>query len=70
MDERDIEIAKQGRLVMIVIIVSFTLWIGISLLGGALGLPGRYAILADLAALAAMAWSLIVLVRLWRKRRN
>ena len=70
MDEREIARAKQGRLVMIVIIVSFTLWVGVSLLGGALGLPGRYAILADLAAMAAMAWALIVLVRLWRTRQN
>ncbi|MEL6679702.1 MAG: DUF5337 family protein [Pseudomonadota bacterium] len=70
MDEREIARAKQGRLVMIVIIVSFTLWVGVSLLGGALGLPGRYAILADLAAMAAMAWALIVLVRLWRTRQD
>ena len=35
-----------------------------------LGLPGRYAILIDLAVLAALLWSMIVTYQIWRKRRD
>ena len=57
---------RQLRLAGAVIIVVMVAWFGISALGGALGLPVRFAFLIDLAAMAAMIWALVVLYRLWR----
>ena len=59
---------RQLRLAGAVIIVVMVAWFGISALGGALGLPVRFAFLIDLAAMAAMIWALVVLYRLWRAR--
>ena len=47
------------RLASIVIVVAMLSWMAISWLGGAIGLPERYAFLADLAALAAFAFAFI-----------
>ncbi len=52
----------------IVIIAAMLGWMGATALGGALGLPTRFAFLFDLAALAAFAWSLFVLFQVWRSR--
>ena len=38
--------------------------------GGAMGWDARYAFLADLAALAAFFWALVVTYQIWRKRRG
>jgi hypothetical protein len=35
-----------------------------------LGLPPKYALLADLAALAGFIWALIVTYQIWRARRT
>ncbi|MXU65602.1 DUF5337 family protein [Oceanomicrobium pacificus] len=61
---------RQTRQAAIVIAVAFLGWMGVSFLGGQLGLPVRYAFLADFAALAALAWALIVLFRVWRQRQQ
>ncbi len=58
------------RLASIVIVVTMPLWLGISFLGGKLGVPPRFAFLSDFAALAAFIFALVVLVRVWRQRRN
>jgi len=58
------------RLAAIVIIVAFPLWLGFSWLGGIFGWNPRYAILADLAALAAFFWTMVVLFQVWRKRQR
>jgi len=57
------------RLASIVIIVAMLSWMAISWLGGAIGLPERFAFLADLAALAAFAFAIITLIRVWRHRQ-
>lgn len=54
------------RVACLVIVVAMVGWMGATALGGALGLPGRFAILLDLAALAAFAWALFVLFQVWR----
>ena len=46
------------------------LWLAAQWLGPALGLPGRYAFLFDMAALAAFVWALVVTYRIWRARRD
>lgn len=62
--------ASQARIAAIVILVTFPIWMGASWLGGQLGWEARFAILFDLAALAAFFWALVVLVGVWRKRRQ
>ncbi|MEM6743457.1 MAG: DUF5337 family protein [Pseudomonadota bacterium] len=42
-------------------------WMGLSVLGGRLGLPVRFAFLVDFACLAAFAWALFVLIDVWRR---
>jgi Na+/citrate or Na+/malate symporter len=60
----------QIRTAAVVIIAAFVLWMAGQAIGGALGLPVRYAFLIDLACMAAMVWALIVLLRVWRARQN
>lgn len=61
---------KQTRLAAIVILVTFPLWMGFSWLGGRMNWEPRYAILADLAALAAFFWALVILFQVWRARQR
>jgi len=61
---------SQTRSASIVIIVAMIGWIAVNFLGGKLGLPARYAFLADFAAMAAFAYALIVLFRVWRQRQE
>ena len=63
------EIGQSARLAAIVIVVAMLAWMGVSFVGGKLGLPKRYAFLADLFALAAFAFALIVLLRVRRQNR-
>lgn len=60
---------KQARLAAIVIFATMVLWMASQWIGGQIGLAARYAFLFDLAALAAFAWALIVLFRVWRARQ-
>jgi hypothetical protein len=64
------EMRAQARLAAIVIAATMILWMGASYLGGELGLPARFAFLLDFAALAAFFWALVVLFRIWRRRRE
>lgn len=61
--------AGQARMVALVIAGTMILWLGGQWLGGRMGWDTRYAILFDLAALAAFFWALVVTYQLWRKRR-
>lgn len=60
---------KQARLAAIVIFVTMIVWMALQWIGGQIGLEPRYAFLFDLSALAAFAWALIVLFRVWRARQ-
>jgi hypothetical protein len=60
--------AGQMRLVAVVIAVTMALWLGVQWIGGQMGWPGKYVFLADLAAIGAMIWSLLVTWRIWRRR--
>jgi hypothetical protein len=68
--ELDKHLAKQSRMVAIVIAVTMLLWIGVQFLGSKIGLHGDYAFLFDLAALAGFIWALVVTYQIWRKRRE
>ncbi len=61
---------KQTRLASIVILVTFPAWLGYSWLGGQMNWEPRYAILGDLAALAAFFWALVVLFQIWLRRQR
>ncbi len=67
---RDEALKTQTRAAAVVTLVAALAWMGGSWLGGEAGLPVRYAFLLDLAALAAFAWSIVVLVRVRRARRE
>lgn len=62
--------ARTGRLVAIVIAVTMLAWLGVQWLGGQLGWEARYVFLADLAAIAAFIWALVVTWRLWRAKQS
>ncbi|WP_343082026.1 DUF5337 family protein [Ostreiculturibacter nitratireducens] len=67
--KKDQELARQGRMVAIVIAVTVVLWLGAQWLGPQLGLTGNYAFLFDFAALAAFLWALIVTYGLWQRQK-
>lgn len=64
------DLRARTRAAAIVTLVAALIWTGGSWLGGAAGLPVRYAFLLDLAALAAFGWSIVALVRVRRARRE
>ena len=68
--EQDRHLARQARLVSVVLAVTMILWMGAQWLGGRIGLETRFAFLFDMAAIAAFIWALIVTTRIWRARRN
>ena len=68
--DKDIQLARQSRMVAVVIAVIVLVWLGANWIGPAIGLPGRYAILFDLLALAGFVWVMFVTYQIWRKRRQ
>lgn len=63
-------LARQGRIVALVIAGSMVFWIVAQWLGPQLGMPGRFALLIDFAVLAALIWAMVVTYQIWRKRRD
>ena len=63
-------LARKARMVARVIAVSMVLWMGAQWLGGQVGLEIKYAILFDLATLAAFIWAMINTYQIWRTRRD
>ena len=57
-------LARQARLVSIVIAATMVGWMAAQWIGGRLGLPDRYVFLVDLFALAGFLWALFVT---WQK---
>lgn len=68
--EREQGLRAQARAAAIVILVAMVAWMAGAWAGGVLGLPVRFAFLLDLACLAALIWSLVVLTRVWLARRQ
>lgn len=70
-DKNDqLALAKQARMAAIIIAVTGIVWLLAVGLGGQLGLPIKYAVLFDLAALAAFFFALVILFRVWRARQR
>lgn len=66
----DQEIARQGRIVALVIAGAMLLWMGAQFVGAKLGIDTRYMFLIDLLALAAFVWALVNIFWIWRNRRD
>lgn len=60
----------QMRLAGGVIAAAMVLWLIANWAGQHYGWPSEYAFLADLAAIGAMVWSLLVTWRIWRRRNG
>lgn len=69
-DHRDEDLSRQTRIASLVIAATILLWMGAQWVGGKIGLEPRYVFLFDFAALAGLAWALIVTWQVWRKRRG
>ncbi len=64
---RDLTLARQARLVAVVIAATAVLWLGAQWMVE----PGnRYMVLIDLAALAAFIWALVATWRIWRRTKR
>lgn len=63
-------IARRGRIVALIIAGTMLLWLGAQWIGPAMGMPGRYALLFDLAALAALIWAMFNIYQMRRARRD
>ncbi|MDA7428728.1 DUF5337 domain-containing protein [Primorskyibacter aestuariivivens] len=68
--ETEQQIARQGRMTALVIAGTMLIWLAAQFIGPRLGLPGRYAILIDLLALAAFIWAFVNIYQIWRKRQD
>ncbi|MEM1352898.1 MAG: DUF5337 family protein [Pseudomonadota bacterium] len=62
-------LAAKGRMVSLVIVGTMALWLVSLWVGPRLGLTTRYALLIDLLALAALAWTFIVSMQIKRARK-
>lgn len=62
--------ARKGRIVALVIAGTMLLWLAAQFVGKATGLPGRYALLFDFAAIAALIWALVNIFQIWRMRQG
>ena len=69
-DRLDPKLARQGRIVAIVIAGAALLSVFAPVIVGALGLPVRFEMLLLLFALAAFIWALVVALRIWQKSRD
>ncbi len=66
----DKAIAPKGRHISLVIAGTMLAWLALGLIiGPAFGLPGRYALLFDFAALAGLIYAGINIIQLWRRRQ-
>ncbi len=66
----DMRLAKEARLVAVVIALTMILWLGAQWLGGKAGWETRFVFLFDLAALAAFIWAMVVTWRIWRRQKR
>ncbi|WP_340238292.1 DUF5337 domain-containing protein [Sulfitobacter pontiacus] len=67
-DKEEIALARKGRMVGLVIAGTMLLWITAQWLAPQFGLPGRYALLFDFAALAALIWAMVNIYQMRRAR--
>ncbi|MGH1465251.1 MAG: DUF5337 domain-containing protein [Cognatishimia sp.] len=69
-EQTEQQLAKRGRMVSLVIAGTLLLWMLIQVIGQQVGLPGRFALLFDFAAIAALIWALVNVFQIWRARQK
>ena len=67
-EEENKALARKGRTVALVIAGTMLLWIAAQWIAPQFGLPGRYALLFDFAALAALIWAMVNIYQMRRAR--
>ncbi|MBW4960552.1 DUF5337 domain-containing protein [Sulfitobacter sp. CW3] len=67
-EEENIALARKGRMVALVIAGTMLLWIALQWIAPQFGLPGRYALLFDFAALGALIWAMINIYQMRKAR--
>ena len=60
----------QVRLIALVAAGAMLGWMGSQWLGGQMGWPAKYILLADLSAAAAFIWVMVAALRIWRRRQG
>lgn len=70
MPDKDQMLAKKGRTAALVIAITAGIWLLANYFGPRYGIPNRYALLVDFAALAAFFWALVVTFQMWRQRQG
>lgn len=66
----DQKLARKGRMLSLVIAGTLIIWMLLQIISPMIGLPGRFALLFDFAAMAALIWALVNVYQLWRARRE
>lgn len=67
--EKDTAMARKGRTVSLLIAGTLIVWMLLQVIGPMVGLAGRYALLFDFAALAALIWAFVNIYQIWRMRQ-
>jgi hypothetical protein len=68
--DKERQLGRRARVTSLVIAGTMLLWIAMQFVGPKIGLPGRYALLFDMAAMAALIWALVVTIQIRRARRD
>jgi hypothetical protein len=68
--DQERSLARQARLVALVIAGTMILWMAAQWIGREIGLQDRFVFLFDMLALASFFWAFIVTFQIWRKRRD
>lgn len=66
----DQKLARKGRMLSLVIAGTLIIWMLLQIISPMIGLPGRFALLFDFAAMAALVWALVNVYQLWRARHD
>ena len=67
--EKDTAMVRKGRTVSLLIAGTLIVWMLLQVIGPMVGLAGRYALLFDFAALAALIWAFVNIYQTWRMRQ-
>jgi len=68
--DRDKALSRRMRIVALVIAGTMLAWLAVQAIGPRLGLGGAWALVFDIAALAAFAWALATAFQIRRARRE
>lgn len=67
---REQALLAQGRMIALVVAGAMLGWMGVQWLGGQLGWPPKYILLADLSAAAAFLWAVVAAWRVMQRLKE